>query len=185
MKLLCQIFVKHLLLQSLLITYTTNAFPGEYIPTVFDNYAANVMVDDKPMQLGLWDAFGGRGDFEDQSRFRPLSYPQTDIFLICFSVCNKENFQNIETLWVPEIKHHCPGVPWILVGTKSDLRDAGPDATDGYTRKLKASDFVSTSEAEALVKKLKGKQYIECSALKMTNLKTVFDQAIRCVFLQV
>ncbi|XP_050002145.1 rho-related GTP-binding protein RhoQ isoform X2 [Psammomys obesus] len=66
----------------LLMSYANDAFPEEYVPTVFDHYAVSVTVGGKQYLLGLYDTAGQ----EDYDRLRPLSYPMTDVFLICFSV---------------------------------------------------------------------------------------------------
>jgi len=156
----------------LLISYTTNAFPGEYIPTVFDNYSANVMVDGKPINLGLWDTAGQ----EDYDRLRPLSYPQTDVFLVCFSVISSSSFENVKTKWVPEIQHHAPNVPILLVGTKSDLRK--DQATiDQLTSRQQA--LVRVEDAQRMAKEIGAVNFLECSALTQEGLKQVFDDAIR------
>lgn len=145
----------------LLISYTTNAFPGEYIPTVFDNYSANVMVDGKPVNLGLWDTAGQ----EDYDRLRPLSYPQTDVFLLAYSVNSKNSFDNIKSKWYQEVKHHAPGVPIILVGTKSDLPQS--------------EHVVSESDASSMVNEIGAVKGLVCSALTQEGLKQIFDEAIR------
>src|ERR1700716_3541763 len=62
------------------------------VSLVFDNYSANVMVDGKTISLGLWDTAGQ----EDYDRLRPLSYPQTDVFLICFSIVSPPSFDNVK-----------------------------------------------------------------------------------------
>ncbi len=59
---------------------------------------------------------------EDYDRLRPLSYPQTDAFLVGFAVNNPDSFANVREKWVPELRHHCRGTPFLLGGLKGDLR---------------------------------------------------------------
>lgn len=158
----------------MLISYTTNSFPGEYVPTIFDNYTANVFVDGRPISLGLWDTAGQ----DDYDRLRPLSYPDTDVFLICFSLVNPNSFYNVADKWYPEISHHAPGVPKILVGTKLDLRDNMAELERLRSRRQTP---ITLQQGEAMRKKIGAVVYKECSALTQNGLKDIFDEAIKVV----
>ncbi|KAE9962033.1 hypothetical protein BLS_000929 [Venturia inaequalis] len=155
----------------LLISYTTNKFPSEYVPTVFDNYAVTVMIGDEPYTLGLFDTAGQ----EDYDRLRPLSYPQTDVFLVCFSVTSPASFENVREKWFPEVHHHCPGVPCLIVGTQVDLRD-DPQVREKLMKQKMSP--VTKDMGERMAKELGAIRYVECSALTQFKLKDVFDEAI-------
>ena len=159
---------------SLLISYTTNCFPHDYIPTVFDNYSANVMVDNQAINLGLWDTAGQ----EDYDRLRPLSYPQTDVFLVCFSIISPSSLENVKNKWFPEITHNCTNANVILVGTKLDMRNDKAICDRLAERRLHT---VSQAEGMECAKAIGAARYVECSALTQEGLKNVFDEAIRVV----
>lgn len=159
----------------LLISYTTNTFPNDYIPTVFDNYSASVMIDGEPIKLGLWDT-AGQSEYD---RLRPLSYPQTEIFLCCFSVISPSSFSNVTSKWIPEIYHHCPkDIAILLVGTKTDLRDEPHVLDDLHEKNLKP---ISYEQGVKLAKDLGAVAYLECSAATQVGVKEIFDFAIRAV----
>ena len=141
----------------LLITYTSGDFPKQYVPTIFDNYSCNLMVSGKTINLGLWDTVGQ----DDYNRIRPLSYPHTDVFLVCFSLVNPSSYENVRAKWFLEVTHHCPNAPIILVGTKMDLRD-----DKDTIEKLKEKDLqpITTTQGIQLGEEIKAVKYLECSA---------------------
>eukprot|EP01027_Heterolobosea_sp_BB2_P022379 GEZU01032944.1.p1 GENE.GEZU01032944.1~~GEZU01032944.1.p1 ORF type:complete len:195 (-),score=77.78 GEZU01032944.1:31-615(-) len=158
----------------LLISYANNAFPEDYVPTVFDNYNANVVWNDKTVSLGLWDTAGQ----EDYDRLRPLSYPDTHVFLVCFSVVNPSSFHNVKSKWYPELQQHAPDVPMILVGTKLDLRE-----NEEMIKRLseKGLSPITREMGEQLKNEIGAKSFVECSARTQKGLKQVFDDAIEVV----
>eukprot|EP01124_Arcella_intermedia_P028320 TRINITY_DN5729_c0_g1_i1.p1 TRINITY_DN5729_c0_g1~~TRINITY_DN5729_c0_g1_i1.p1 ORF type:complete len:225 (-),score=42.63 TRINITY_DN5729_c0_g1_i1:25-615(-) len=155
----------------ILVVYTTNVFPKEYVPTVFENYSANVQVGNRIIALSLWDTAGQ----EDYDRIRPLSYSETDVFLVCFSVINATSFANVKTKWWPEIMHHYPS-NILLVGTKIDLREDPEKVQNLNDLGMKV---VTTEEGHQLGRDIQAIQYMECSARLNRGLKDVFDFAIQ------
>lgn len=156
----------------LLIVFSKDEFPEVYVPTVFENYVADIEVDGKQVELALWDTAGQ----EDYDRLRPLSYPDTDVILMCFSVDSPDSLENIPEKWVPEVKHFCPNVPIILVANKKDLRN------DEHVRNELArmkQEPVRTEDGRAMAIRIQAYDYLECSAKTKEGVREVFETATR------
>ena len=129
---------------------------------VFDNFTREVTVDGhKRVKLCFWDTAGQEG----YDRLRPLSYPHTDIFLLCFAVDNTDSMQNIESTWADEVKHHCPKAKLILVGLKEDLRNS--------------KRCIDGKKAKKMAKNINASGYLECSAKNQNGLYELFDFVIK------
>ncbi|XP_010503426.1 PREDICTED: rac-like GTP-binding protein ARAC8 isoform X1 [Camelina sativa] len=161
----------------MLICYTSNKFPTDYIPTVFDNFSANVVVEGITVNLGLWDTAGQ----EDYNRLRPLSYRGADVFVLAFSLISRASYENVFKKWIPELQHFAPGVPIVLVGTKMVFRYIDLREDKHYLSDHPGLSPVTTSQGEELRKHIGATYYIECSSKTQQNVKAVFDAAIKVV----
>jgi Rho family protein len=152
---------------SLLCSFALGEFPKEYEPTVFDNYVAEIRLDDKPVQLALWDTAGQ----EEYERLRPMSYSKSHVILIAFAIDTPDSLDNVITKWIEEVRSICgPTIPVVLVGCKADLRDSVPNA-------------VTYQQGERVAQTIGARAYKECSALKIEGVDDVFETATRASML--
>jgi Ras family protein A len=133
------------------------------------------MVDDQPVELAIWDPLGGQQDYSD---LRPLSYPGSNVILICFSIERADSLTKIKQNWIPEILHFCsnPPVPYILVGCKKDLR-LDQDLEESLKRTGKG--MVTVENAERVARDIGAAAYLECSAITGEGVAEVFEHAAR------
>jgi len=157
---------------SMVISYSTNGYPTEYIPTAYDNYTVKVRVNDDFYKLEICDT-AGQDDFDDMRRF---AYDDCDVIMACFSVVHPTSLHNIADKWLEEIGSRLRGIPVVLVGTQSDLRDDLDVLVDLATYNQRP---ISEEEAMKIVRRNSNVvDYVECSSLTQHNLKKAFDSAI-------
>ncbi|KOS16654.1 GTP-binding protein RHO3 [Escovopsis weberi] len=170
---------------SLLNVFTRGYFPTVYEPTVFENYVHDIFVDNVHIELSLWDTAGQ----EEFDRLRSLSYDDTDLIMLCYSVDSKDSLENVESKWVGEIADNCPGVKLVLVALKCDLREQtdDDDAEDGAAAAAAAAagaqrekpPSISYDQGLEVAKRIGATRYLECSAMKNRGVNEAFTEAAR------
>ncbi|KAJ3255947.1 GTP-binding protein Rho1 [Chytriomyces hyalinus] len=158
----------------LLVVYAQQSFPHKYVPTVFENYTAKVWIEESQqhVDIGLWDTAGQ----EDYDNLRWLSYDDTNVFLVAFSVDDWLSYEHVMQKWSQEIKHYRPTTPIILVALKTDLRTSEPTLNALAQSNQRP---VTTEEGEYLAHQIGAVAYLECSALTGEGVNQVFQIATR------
>ncbi|KAI8379777.1 small GTPase superfamily [Radiomyces spectabilis] len=153
---------------SLLNVFTRGYFPQVYEPTVFENYVQEMGIDGQDIEMSLWDTAGQ----EEFDRLRSLSYADTHVIMMCFSVDNRDSLENIPNRWMEEISEHCPHAKIVLVALKCDLRDDEQAAT---TRNVP----IMYEEGLSVARNINAVRYLECSAKHNRGVRECFEQAAR------
>ena len=151
------------------MSYTNNDFVYGYIPPCADICEIVVDTNGTEKHLWLWDTASS----SDYNRLRPLSYPQTDVFILAYSCVSPASFEGIRESWLPEVTHHCPEVPLYLVATKADLRTDKEVLERLAIKKLKP---ISSEDGERLAREI-GAKFFETSALTGEGVRTLFETA--------
>ena len=136
----------------------------------------------------------------EYDRLRVITYPGTNVAIVCFSLVCPRSFTNVFDRWLPELVSYCPDtVAVVLVGLKADLRSStmtrssDDDLTTAATRLLPASDscsadrrsekrkyepeVVTTAQGVKAARRIGADFYVECSALSGDRLAEVFSCA--------
>ncbi|KAH9935863.1 ras family-domain-containing protein [Epithele typhae] len=158
---------------SLLNVFTRGWFSDVYEPTVFENFVHDIYVDEQLIELSLWDTAGQ----EEFDRLRSLSYAETHVIMLCFSVDNPTSMENVEIKWIPEILEYCPGVKvrWAR-SLKCDLRE---DQETAIKLARHGTHTVQYEEGLTVARRIRASRYLECSSKHNRGVNEVFYEAAR------
>ena len=158
---------------SLLCTFSKGEFPQDRdVPTTLEIFKAQTRVrvrrrGDVYVDFDLYDTAGQDG----MPEMRKLSYPDTDVFLVLFSMADRASLASVRSTWLPELQRS-PEAGWegagrrnaaqlVLVGTKMDR------------------NVITRREALALAREIGAYAYVGCSARHKDGVQEVFETVVK------
>ena len=176
---------------SLISAYVRDKFSEIYVPTILTSCMTDADVLGQKIELVVVEV-AGRIDY---AKFRYCAYQKMDLVILCYSADNPVSLAAIEDQWLPELKKVAPKVPYILVGTKKDLREeyiyevelskkhATANNDSGATKNAVPEDvrekFVTTRQGAEVAEQIGAQDFIECSAMYRDGTRDVFETAAK------
>ena len=150
---------------SLAVRMSQDLFVDYYSPTDFDDFSAEIQTKKGSCKLTVLDTAGRH----DETEIRSLAYKGCDAVIVCFDLTDQSTLENIETHWLPEVKEHCPGVPFYFAGLKRDAMCEERCTCGG--------DCCTQNEEElmTIIEKAGAVAYVECSAATGANVEDTFQ----------
>lgn len=142
---------------------------------VFDECVADITTQGSRLEFMLWEISG----LDDYESIRRELYRDSDVILACFDIGHPPSLQSVVNKWVPEIIDACPGIPYLLIGCKNDLRT--DTALQYYLtvprQESVENDSISRMKAISVAQSTMARDYVECCAKTRWNVKEVFKSA--------
>ena len=181
---------------SLISAYCRDRFSETYTPTILTSCMTDADVLGQKVELVVVEV-AGRNDY---TKIHHCAYHKMDLVILCYSVDNPTSLNSIKTHWLPELQQAAPKVPYILVGTKKDIREEEKSCevhlprhahknniTDKYLNaddfvdsgKLVQDTYVPTRYGLETAEKIGALDFIECSALYRDGTRKVFETAAK------
>ena len=153
---------------SLAVRMSQDLFVDYYSPTDFDDFSAEIQTKKGSCKLTVLDTAGRH----DETEIRSLAYKGCDAVIVCFDLTDQSTLESIETHWLPEVKEHCPGVPFYFAGLKRDAMCEERCTCGG--------DCCTQNEEElmTIIEKAGAVAYVECSAATGANVEAAFQMVL-------
>jgi small GTP-binding protein len=162
---------------SLATRFALGEFPDTYMPTTFDSHTAvRKLGAGELVEINIWDC-AGQKEFDEVRQY--VYHPGLDVFALCFSLVDRRTLQHCEQRWLAEMQDFDPTVPFVLLGTKADLRDRA--LIQGSSA---IAEVILTEEGVRLARRLGAEQYVEVSARTGANVERAFLAAAKAALAQ-